>query len=252
MIDHGHGVRRVAVHEAAGDRAAAVRVEDHHLVERLGRKAPVVPAAPVGLEVAARLALLRVDEVGELERVADEEHWGVVADHVPVAFLGVELDCKAARIAGGVGRAGLPTDGGEADEDGGFLANLVEKVSVGVLCDVLGHLEHALGAVAFGVHDALGHALAVEALHLLLEPGVISGDSAVLPDCAGVVVVLDRAAEGGGEDRALLQVGCHGGKALVAGRSFGRLCATARFTPFSLWSARAVLRCRSLPLGAVD
>jgi hypothetical protein len=31
------------------------------------------------------VALLRVDEVRELERIAHEEHWRVVADQIPVA-----------------------------------------------------------------------------------------------------------------------------------------------------------------------
>ena len=40
-----------------------------------------------------------MDEVGKLVRIANEEHGGVVAHHVPVAVLGVELDRDAAHIA---------------------------------------------------------------------------------------------------------------------------------------------------------
>ena len=54
---------------------------------------------PVGLLAEGdRVGLLGVDEVGELDRVADEEHAEVVADEVPVV-LGVELDREAARVA---------------------------------------------------------------------------------------------------------------------------------------------------------
>ena len=67
-------------------------------------------------QVGLRIALLRVDEVGELQRIAEEEHGRVVADHVPVAFFGVELQGEAARIALGVGRALFAADGGEAQE----------------------------------------------------------------------------------------------------------------------------------------
>ena len=46
-----------------------------------------------------RVPLLGVDEVRELGRLADEEHRRVVADHVPVAILGVELQGEAAASA---------------------------------------------------------------------------------------------------------------------------------------------------------
>ncbi len=62
------------------------------------------------------MALLRVDQVGELERIADEKHGCVVAHEVIVALLGIELDCKSTRIALGIRRALLATDGGEAGE----------------------------------------------------------------------------------------------------------------------------------------
>ena len=75
-------------------------------------------------QVGARVALDRVVEVGELQRVAQEEDRGVVADQVPVAFLGVELQREAADVALGVGRAALAGHGGEAGEHLGLLADL--------------------------------------------------------------------------------------------------------------------------------
>ena len=55
-------------------------------------------------------------EVGELQRVAEEEDRRVVADDVPVALLGVELHREATDVALGVGRATLTGDGREAGE----------------------------------------------------------------------------------------------------------------------------------------
>jgi hypothetical protein len=72
-------------------------------MEGFGREAPEVPHHGGGLEVRARLALLGVDEVAELDGVADEEDGGVVADHVPVPFFGIELEGEASGVAGGVG-----------------------------------------------------------------------------------------------------------------------------------------------------
>ena len=69
-------------------------------------------------------ALLGVDEVLELRRVADEEDRRVVADQVVVALLGVELQREAARVADGVGEALLAGHGREAREHRRALAGL--------------------------------------------------------------------------------------------------------------------------------
>ncbi len=84
---------------------------------------------PVGLLTEGdRIGLLGVDEVRELDRVTDEEDAQVVADQVPVAVLGVELDREAARVARrlrGVTPAG---DRGEAQGHVGALALLLEEL----------------------------------------------------------------------------------------------------------------------------
>jgi hypothetical protein len=54
------------------------------------------------LEMGLRVPLLGVNEVRELGRVADEEHWGVVEDPVPVAFVGAKLDRETTGVASGI------------------------------------------------------------------------------------------------------------------------------------------------------
>src|SRR6478672_2029792 len=53
---------------------------------------------------------LRMDEVREFEWVADEEYRRVVANDVPVAFLGVQAQRKAANVAFGIGSAVFACD----------------------------------------------------------------------------------------------------------------------------------------------
>ena len=112
-------------------------------------------------------------EVGELDRVLDEEHRDVVADEVPVALLGVELHREAAHVAGEVGRALVAGDGREAHEDRRLLARALEEVGAGDVGERLVGLEVAVGAEAAGVHDALGDALVVEVEDLLAEVEVL-------------------------------------------------------------------------------
>ncbi|MCY1436439.1 hypothetical protein D9M71_525650 [compost metagenome] len=75
---------------------------------------PEVPHRLGTFQVALRKTFLGVDKVGKLQRVTNEEHWRVVTDDVPVAFLGVELHREATRVTLGICRAALATNGGEA------------------------------------------------------------------------------------------------------------------------------------------
>jgi hypothetical protein len=58
-----------------------------------------------------------VIEIGEPQRIAEEEHRRVVTDDVPVALFRVELDGEAADIAFRVSRASLAGDGRDAREE---------------------------------------------------------------------------------------------------------------------------------------
>ena len=78
------------------------------------------------------LRLHGMNDVGKLDRILDEEDRDVVADDVPVAFLGIELDGKAAHVAGKVERAFRSGDRREADEGGRLLAGALEDVGARV------------------------------------------------------------------------------------------------------------------------
>ena len=135
-------------------------------MRRLRGERPEVPLHVVVAQVVVRAALLRADEVLELQRVAQEEHRGVVPDHVVVALGRVELQREAARVTPGVGAAPLPGHGGEPDEGVRGGAGL-EHRGLGVGADVLRHLEVAERAAALGVRLPLRDPLPVEVRHLL-------------------------------------------------------------------------------------
>ncbi|MNG09668.1 hypothetical protein D3C84_930950 [compost metagenome] len=91
-----------AVHVTVAVRDTPIREQDGDLVQRLRRVRPEVPHHLCTFQVALRQAFLGVDEIRELQRVANEEHWRVIAHDVPVAFLGIELERKTTWIAFGV------------------------------------------------------------------------------------------------------------------------------------------------------
>ena len=126
-------VAGVEVHVAPGARRAPVAHQVGDLVGRLGRERPEVPLHVVAAHAGVGQTQLRVDEVGELHRVAHEEDRRVVADDVVVALLGVELDGDAAHVAVRVGGALVGGHDREAQEQRRALANFVEEGGLGPL-----------------------------------------------------------------------------------------------------------------------
>ena len=115
VVDEAEGVLLPAVHlpQAPGD--AAIAEQDGDLVQGFRMAGPEVPGGGGAAQVGAGIPLLGVDEVGEFQGIADEEHRGVVAHQIPVALLGVELEGEAAHVAFGVGGP-FAGHGGEAQE----------------------------------------------------------------------------------------------------------------------------------------
>src|ERR1039457_6331730 len=111
-VDPHVGVGGIPVHVPPGPGDAAVAHQPGHLVRRFRRQGPEVPLHVVVAQVVVRAAFLGADEVLELHRVAQEEHRGVVPDHVVVALGRVELDREASGVPPGVGAAPLPGHGG--------------------------------------------------------------------------------------------------------------------------------------------
>ena len=103
-----------------------------------------------------------MNEVREFVGIADKEDRRVVADKIPVAFLGIEFEGKSAHIPFGIGGAALTGDSGETEEALGLLAGGGEDRGFGVFGDVVGHGKGAIGGGAFGMDDALRDPLTVE------------------------------------------------------------------------------------------
>ena len=130
VINPLEGVRGVSIHVAVSIGGSAVAHEDGHLVEGLGGVGPEIPLHVGVLSVGCGVTLLGVDEVGELDGVLYEEHRGIVTDHIVVSFLGIMLEGKATGVTIAIVGSTLTSDGGEAEEDGGLLADLVEELGL--------------------------------------------------------------------------------------------------------------------------
>ena len=177
-----------------------------------------------------RLRFHRVNEVGELHRILDEEHGDIVAHEIPVALVGVELHRETAHVARRVGGAALAGHGGEAHEYRRALARLGKQRRARDLRQRFVTLEIAMRAGSARMHDALGNALVVEVRDLLAQDEVFEQRRPAQPGFQGILVVGNRHALVGGEnaigrvrahaiERSVGGVESHGGRART---DFGR------------------------------
>ena len=120
-------------------------------------------------KAAVGFLFCRVNQIGEFDRVLDEEDRDIIADDVPIAFLGVELDRKATDVTSKVGRAPVTGDGRESHKGRGLFAGALKDVCRSDLGERLVILEIAMGAKPAGVHDALGNPFVVEVKDLLAK-----------------------------------------------------------------------------------
>ena len=116
-------VRAVSIHVSIAVGSASVRKEDSDLVKSVCSVGPEIKGSVGITQVGLGVSLLGVQEVGELNGILDEENRGVVADHVVVALLCVELDGEASGVSNCVSRAILTSDSRESQEQRGLLPN---------------------------------------------------------------------------------------------------------------------------------
>ena len=213
-VDEPEGVDAEAFHEPQRPRDSPVGHGPHDHVHGLwaqGDEVPEVVVRRLGLrEAAVRGRLGRMDQVGELDGVLDEEDRDVVAHQVPVAFLGVELHRKAPHVAGQVRRALGAGHGGEPHEHRRALPRLLEGIGPGQVCQGLGGLEIAVHPEAAGVDDPLGDPLVVEVEELLAQMEVVQQRRTTGADLQTVLVIGDRRALLGGENRGVARGGLMG------------------------------------------
>ena len=133
-------------------------------------------------------------QVGEAQRVTEEEHGRVVAHHVPVAFLGIELQCKTSDVAFSVRGAALAGNGREARHHRRLLADLGEDLRLRIAGDVVRDGEGAVRAGALGMHAALRDYLSVEMGQLFDQPEVPQQRRAARPGGENIQIIGNRGA----------------------------------------------------------
>ena len=137
LVNKAESVDAEALHHPIAARNRTVRHLPHQHVGRFGHERDEVPEGVVrtgGLRhLVVWFRLDRMNQIRKLDGVLNEEHRDIVSHQVPIAFVGIELDRKAANIACRILGATLSRDSRKADEHRRHLACLFEGRCFGVL-----------------------------------------------------------------------------------------------------------------------
>ena len=102
-----------------------------------------------------RIALLGMNKVRELGRIAKEEDRSIVEYPVEIAFISTNLDSKTTGITGSVCRARLATNRGETNSSAGSVADFLEERGTSKVRNVVCHFEVTMctGALSMNLRD---------------------------------------------------------------------------------------------------
>ena len=91
-VDHGEGVRAIAVHVTVAIRSASIREQDRNLMKRFRGEGPEIPHHGRRPEISGGNTLLGMDKIAELQAISNEENGSVISSHIPVPIFRVELN----------------------------------------------------------------------------------------------------------------------------------------------------------------
>ena len=140
-------------------------------------------------EVAVRLLFRCMDDIGELDRILNEENRDIVADEIPVAFLGVELDRKTAHIARKVRRSLVSGYGREPHKHGRFFAGPLKNVGAGDLGQRFMSLKETVSPVAASMDDSFRDPLVIEMEYLFPKMKIFEKRRSAIAGAQRVLVV---------------------------------------------------------------
>jgi hypothetical protein len=176
-VDHAERMDAETLHGAVGPGDSSITHVPEDVVGGFGVQRHEIPERVVGglrlRNLAVRMGLAGMNDVGEFDAVLNEEHRDVVANQVEVAFVGVELDSKAAGVAHRVGRPTRTQNGREAAEPFSLLAFPPQETRLGDRCGFSVGLDNTVRGGAPRVHDTLRDALVVEMRDLLPQVKVL-------------------------------------------------------------------------------
>lgn len=168
VVNPLEGVRRVSVHVSESIGSSTIRHKNGDLMECFGRVGPEVKLHVGIVSSLLGARLLRVDEVRELDGVLDEEHGGVVTDHIVVAFFSVEFNGKSTGVSYSIGSTSFSSNSRETEEARSALLLGGEESSLSELGNIrVGNFKESMSSSSLGVNNSLRNSLSIERSELV-------------------------------------------------------------------------------------
>ena len=197
-VDQRERMGAVSIDVADAHRQAAVGHQDRYLMQALRRQRPEIPHGGGRTQVGPRMAFLRVDEIREFVGIAHEKDRRVVADHVPVALPGVELEGESAHVALGVGGAQFARHRRETRDHRRLFADFRKEAGLRIAGDVVRDRQYAVCAPTLRMDGAFGDALPVLVGQFFDQLVILQQDRPARPGGHRVLIVGYRRACAGG------------------------------------------------------
>ncbi len=120
-----------------------------------------------------RFRLNGMNDIGELDRILNEENRNIIGDKIVVAVFGIELCCKSPHIAGSIGRTARADYSGETYEDRRLHGRVLQKFGHRVLRNRFIGLKVPVYAKSTRMNDTLRNALMIEVGHFLAKMEIL-------------------------------------------------------------------------------
>ena len=121
-----------------------------------------------------RLWLAGVNDVREAHGILDEKDRNIISNDVPVALVGVELDCKAAYITNRIRTPTASKNGGKPKKYRRFSTSFCQNTRRCHVCSALMQPEGTKSTSSASMYHSLGDSFMIEAMYLLLVKSEIS------------------------------------------------------------------------------
>ena len=133
-----------------------------------------------------------MDEVRKFQGIPDKKHRGIVADKIPVAFIGIEFKGKTPHVAFGIGRSPFACHRGKTGKHGSAFPDPGKQGSLRVGCNVIRNDKLAESPRPFCMDHPFRNPLPVEMSQLFQIPHITERGRPSFSGCNHVLIVCHR------------------------------------------------------------
>ena len=103
-----------------------------------------------------------MDKIRKFQGIPDKKYRRIISHQIPIAFVGIEFQCKSAYITLCIGCSPLPCNRRKAGEQIGLFPYFRKNSRFGVTGNIVRDGESTESTTSFGMHDTFRYSFTVE------------------------------------------------------------------------------------------